>query len=938
MSDRTGRCWKTVAMPERLEDGGNRVLVFTPLGRDAESASRLLAGRGIVPVTVWSVAELAGAIDDLAGAVLVTEEAFARQDLTPLFAALDAQPGWSDLPFVFLAAHRTGPRRNVDVFTDALRERAVNVMTLERPLSRVSLFSALDWALAARRRQFQTRDQLRELESRAEQLRRSEDRLRRIHDQLRLAQAGGGIGVFSLDVASGRMTVSPEFCRLFGVPERDHYDAGIFEAMTVPEDDARRSSPRGRAAGTSALDVEYRIRRADTGELRWIARRAEFTHGPDGRPVQMAGVVQDITTRKEAEAGLRASERRFRSFAQSLPNQFWTATPDGRVDWANDRMLSYSGQPWEELAGDGWADFVHPHDRTKVGRAWNHAMTTGEPYETEARLRRHDGVYRWHIGRALPEREPDGAVLRWIGTNTDIQDQKTAQAALADNNAALERRVTERTREFDQVWRLSRDLLAVLGEDGTLGGGILRAVNPAWTRVLGYEEKELVGRPAALLFHPEDHAAGAVPAGVERRIRHKDGSDRWIVWMTAQDEGGALYAYGRDVTAEKEAQAALRDTEDRLRQAQKMEAVGQLTGGMAHDFNNLLQAMSGCLQLVGRRAGHIAGVETVLDTGRQAVDRGARMIRQLMAFSRQQSLQPEVFDVRDRLLGMRNLLDRALRADLRLEFDLRGGLWPVLTDPVQFELAVLNLVTNARDALDKGGLIVIGAGVVEMNGKDGLNGSFLRVWVRDTGHGIAPDLLNRVFDPFFTTKAVGRGTGLGLAQVYGFCRQSGGTATVESAEGQGTTVSLLLPCAAASDAAKDVPVMVPTLPQGGGERVLMVEDDPVVAPVIMAALEDLGYRVSRAASGEEALQWLRQGEDADLLFTDVVMPGTVDGITLAKETRSLRPALAILLTTGYSEELDTTGGFQVLPKPYRIEELASAIWKTLRQAGPIDRS
>ncbi|CAO3439224.1 PAS domain-containing protein [Azospirillum doebereinerae] len=913
-------------MPENPEAGG-RVLVFTPWGRDADSAGRLLSGRGIEPVPVRSVAELAGAIDDRAGAVLVTEEAFARQDLAPLFAALDAQPGWSDLPFVFLTAHRTGPRRAIDVFTDALRERAVNVMTLERPLSRVSLFSALDWALAARRRQFQTRDQLRELERQADRLRRGEDRLRRAHDQLRLAQTGGGVGVFTLDIASGRMAVSPEFCRIFGVPPREHYPAATFEALTIPEDAALRSSPDDRRTGTSVLDVEYRIRRADTGALRWVARRAEFTQDADGKPLRMAGVVQDVTTRKEAEASLRESELRFRSFAQSMPNQFWTAAPDGRVEWANDRMLSYSGFSPETLTGEGWVDFVHPDDLPEVARQWARAVASGEPYETESRLRRHDGAYRWHIGRALPETGPDGNILRWIGTNTDIQDQKTAQAALADSNAALEHRVAERTREFDQVWRLSHDLLAVLGEDRTL-----RAVNPAWTRLLGFEAGELVGRSIDSLFQPEGHGAIPLPPGIEGRIRHKDGGDRWIAWMTARDEGGILYAYGRDITTEREAQAALRDAEERLRQSQKMEAVGQLTGGMAHDFNNLLQAMSGCLQLVGRRAGHVAGVEKVLDAGRQAVDRGASMIRQLMAFSRQQSLQPEVFDVRDRLLGMRTFLDRALRADLRLEFDLQGSLWPVLADPVQFELAVLNLATNARDALDKGGLIVVGAGNVEMSGNDGLNGSFVRVWVKDNGHGIAASMVGRVFEPFFTTKAIGKGTGLGLAQVYGFCRQSGGTATVESAEGRGTTVSLLLPRSVAVGGGKDHTPNEPLPNKGGGARVLMVEDDPVVAPVIMAALEELGYRVSRATTGEEALQRLRQGEEAELLFTDVVMPGTVDGITLAKESRRLRPALPVLLTTGYSEDLAAIEGLQVLPKPYRIEELALVIEKTLNRS------
>ncbi|WP_161958063.1 PAS domain S-box protein [Azospirillum palustre] len=376
--------------------------------------------------------------------------------------------------------------------------------------------------------------------------------------------------------------------------------------------------------------------------------------------------------------------------------------------------------------------------------------------------------------------------------------------------------------------------------------------------------------------------------------------------------------------------AELMQAEEKLRQAQKMEAVGQLTGGMAHDFNNLLQAMSGCLQLVGRRAGHVAGVQKVLESGYQAVDRGASMIRQLMAFSRRQSLEPEAFDVRDRLLGMRSFLDRALRADIRLEFDLESGLWPAMADPVQFELAVLNLATNARDAIAGAGRLMIGAGNVEQCGESGLQGHFVRIWVRDSGHGMAPAMLERIFEPFFTTKAVGQGTGLGLAQVYGFCRQSGGIATVDSVEGQGTIVTLLLPRAetmpvAAVDAQR-------AMVDGGGASVLLVEDDPVVALVIVAALEEMGYRVSRAATGEEALRLLRDGERPDLLFTDVVMPGEIDGAALAAAARALLPRLAVVLTTGYSEDRAGLKGFPVLSKPYRIEDLAL----TLRQE--IDRS
>nr|WP_246513134.1 response regulator [Azospirillum picis] len=505
---------------------------------------------------------------------------------------------------------------------------------------------------------------------------------------------------------------------------------------------------------------------------------------------------------------------------------------------------------------------------------------------------------------------------------------------LRQANEALERRVEERTRERDRFWRLSRDPFVVADADGRWV-----SASPAWTDILGWTDAELLGRTSEWMEHPDDRektraevrklAGGGNTLRFENRFRSRDGQYRSFAW-TATPADGLMFCVARDVTDERAQTEMLRKTEEQLRQSQKMEAVGQLTGGMAHDFNNLLQAMSSCLQLVGRRAGHVAGVEPVLDAGRQAVDRGASLIRQLMAFSRRQSLQPEAFDARDRLLGMRLLLDRALRADIRLEFRLQAGLWPVMADPVQFDLAVLNLATNARDAVRADGEVVIGAANVELRGSHGLTGRFLRVWVHDTGHGIPPEAVGRVFEPFYTTKAVGQGTGLGLAQVYGFCRQSGGTATVESAVGQGTTVSLLLPCADAAAVASSRAAR-PALPSGGGAHVLLVEDDPVVAPVVTAALEDLGYRVTRAASGEEALRRLEEGA-VDLLFSDVVMPGTINGISLAREARRRWPSLGVLLTTGYSEDLAAVDSLRVLSKPYPIEDLARAIQEELDEA------
>ncbi|ROQ01407.1 PAS domain S-box-containing protein [Stella humosa] len=374
---------------------------------------------------------------------------------------------------------------------------------------------------------------------------------------------------------------------------------------------------------------------------------------------------------------------------------------------------------------------------------------------------------------------------------------------------------------------------------------------------------------------------------------------------------------------------ALRQAEEQLHHAQRMEAVGQLTGGIAHDFNNLLQALSACLTMIGRRSAEPAVVPLV-EAGQQAVARGGRLTQQLMAFARHQTLRPEPFDVRDRLAGMAGLIERALRADISVGMQPRPGLWPVEADPTQFELALLNLVVNARDAMAGRGELVIEAENCRLDGSDidGLCGDFVRVAVRDDGSGMPPEILARVFEPFFTTKAVGKGSGLGLSQVYGFCRQSGGVARIESAIGQGTTVAMILPRAARpAMAAVDPPAIQAAVT--GGARLLLVEDDPLVASLVASTLGDLGYAVALAASGEEALARLQAGLTIDLLFSDMVMPGAISGADLAREAIALRPGMPVLLATGYSEELAELSGLRVLAKPYRIDDLTAAIEQAL---------
>ena len=372
--------------------------------------------------------------------------------------------------------------------------------------------------------------------------------------------------------------------------------------------------------------------------------------------------------------------------------------------------------------------------------------------------------------------------------------------------------------------------------------------------------------------------------------------------------------------------------EEALRQSQRLEALGRLTGGVAHDFNNILMVASSGLDLLDRTTDPVRR-EAVRAGVRQAVDRGASLTRQLLTFSRRSALKPEVIDLPSRIEGMRVLLDRSLRENIRVEMEMPAGLWRVEADASQLELALLNLAVNARDAMPGGGLVRIEAENLGELKQGELNGDYVRLSVTDTGGGIAPEQIAHVFEPFFTTKEVGKGTGLGLSQVYGFARGSGGDARIESVLGRGATVSIYLPRSDKSLAAPDVAAAPPV--EAGHGRILLVEDDPAVAAMVSEMLKDLGYEVSHASAAAAALEVLDREPSFDLMFSDMVMPGGMDGIELAREVGRRRPDLPVLLTTGFSPAATAAQreGRRLLSKPYTIESLAAALQATLGRRG-----
>ena len=417
-----------------------------------------------------------------------------------------------------------------------------------------------------------------------------------------------------------------------------------------------------------------------------------------------------------------------------------------------------------------------------------------------------------------------------------------------------------------------------------------------------------------------------------------------------------LWAYLHEVDAlrarAEAAAAELARAEAALRQAQKMEAVGRLTGGIAHDFNNLLMVVTSAFDLIRRRPGDTARVLKTADAGLDAAERGARLTRQLLTFARKQDLHPETVNPNALLLDFEPLMRRAVGEAVRIEFALHPALHPVRIDPTEFESAVLNLAVNARDALPpQGGLISVRSRVAEREGEapvpaaggtsEGLPpGDYVVVSVSDNGSGMDAATLARVFEPFFTTKEFGKGSGLGLSQVYGFARAAGGAVEIDSEPGRGTTVEIWLPRVAPARAAAGAPAgpaATPLRRAEDGETVLAVEDEPAVLAAVAENLADLGYRVLPARDAAEALERLRGPERVDILFSDVVMPGGMNGVQLAVEAARLRPGLRVLLTSGYTNEAlagehGVPGDVPVLAKPYRREELADRLRVVLSPA------
>ena len=512
------------------------------------------------------------------------------------------------------------------------------------------------------------------------------------------------------------------------------------------------------------------------------------------------------------------------------------------------------------------------------------------------------------------------------------------EAELRKLSERLEAEVHKRTLERDRIWNVSEDLLAVSNFEG-----FFLSINPAWTRLLGWNEAEIKSMNVSEMRHPEDMthsiaareqlARGEATVRLENRFRHKDGSYRWLQW-TMTESGGLIYLAGRHVTAEKETAAALERAQRQTAHLQKMDAIGQLTGGIAHDFNNLLMIVSGHAQ---RLKNHLKETrdQRAVAAIEMAATRGENLTRQLLSFARTLPLSPTVISLAETVHAIRDVLSGSMYVNIDFEIEVPDDTWPVRVDKSELELVLVNLSVNARDAIPfSGGRIVIAAENVEIEPghlPEQLSGDFVALSVADNGAGIPHDLLSRVVEPFFTTKGPDKGTGLGLSQVYGFARRSGGTVAIDSEPGHGTTVTVYLPRSHAAVAAPS--------PQEDGQyvaaerqTVLVVEDNADVRNVAVSLLKELGYRTIEAETAPAALEVLANGKSVRLVFSDVVLPGQIDGLALARTVCSEYPHIPVVLTTGYTKVFETDPEFPLLRKPYQIAALGRVIHDALDAA------
>jgi PAS domain S-box-containing protein len=620
----------------------------------------------------------------------------------------------------------------------------------------------------------------------------------------------------------------------------------------------------------------------------------------------------------------------FKLLVQSIVDYaIYMLDPKGFVTSWNAGAERIKGFDAEEIVGQHFSRFYTDEDR-EAGmpqKVLDTARSDGK-FAGEGWRVRKDGTRFWASVVVDRINDEQGKLVGFAKITRDMTEQREAQQALLEAERSF-RILVQGVTDY-AIFMLDTE-------------GCVTSWNAGAQRIKGYAPDEIIGEHFSRFYTAEDLEAGASKRAIETarqtgryeaegwRVR-KDGTRFWasVVLDAIRDEDGELIGFAkitRDMSDKREAQLRLEESREQLFRSQKMEALGQLTGGLAHDFNNLLTAILGAADLAARNLGDEERLKRMIDGVRNSAQRGAGITRQLLAFARAQQLELKTIDVRAFLADVTTLLRPSIRSNIDLLIEVSDHVWNVDADAGALELSLLNLAFNARDAMKEGGTLKISATNELLKGQpDGLRGEYVALRVSDTGEGMPAEVVERVFEPFFTTKSYGEGTGLGLSQVFGFAKQIGAAVTVESTPGEGSTFTLFLPVtrgAIAGDAKVDS--------EHSLGRVLVVEDDSLVAELAAGMLDELGFEAVVTHSAKEALQRLSGEQRPTVVFSDIVMPGGISGIELARKIRDRFPELPVLLTSGYSEKVTATEGFPLLQKPYDMEALAAALGALLKQ-------
>jgi PAS domain S-box-containing protein len=781
---------------------------------------------------------------------------------------------------------------------------------------------------------------------------RAEEILRSQKEALLEAQRLARVGSWRWSIADGATEWSDELFRIAGREAGDGTPSwGEQNGMYASNRRALFEAIERTLATGEPYGVEVELIRP-SGESRWIISRGEPFRNNRGEIAGLRGTAHDITERRREHELLRDSEQRFRLMTDTIQDVFWMRDAStGRMLYVSPAYETLWGRSIDSLAGDPLSalEAVHPDDRTRIEAVL--PVEVGKAYEHEYRLVR-DGSVRWIRDRGYPVRDEHGTVLFTVGAASDITEVREQRQQLERLNESLER--SER-RYRDLVENLN-DVVYSLDPDGRL-----LYVSPAIVRY-GYQPEQLMGRHFSVLVHADDVARiEAAVAGVsegiiegqEFRVVARDGAVHHVRTSSRSMFDGSRLAGVTGVVIDVTEQ---RRAEEQLRAAQRLEAVGRLAGGIAHDFNNLLVAINGYAEFALDAVPEGDPMRSDLAEILKAGNRAAALTRQLLAFSRKQVLQPEIIDLNEVVTGMDSMLRRLIGEDVEFETVLGGHLPQILADPGQIEQVIMNLVVNARDAMPTGGRLVVStwnegattlaqpgsgsSGVASPSGHEGKEraaGEWVVVSVSDTGSGMDEQTKAQIFEPFFSTKPLGEGTGLGLSTVHGIVSQSGGTISVESARGAGTTFRVAFPQAA--EARRPAVREVSVAPAKGRETILIVEDEPAVRELARRFLSAAGYTVLTAGTGVDAIRTCQSHGDAiDLLLTDVVMP-QMSGTLLRERLGEIRPGLRVLYMSGYSGTAIAhhgvlEEGMHLIHKPFNSGELARKVREVLEDAPP----